>query len=45
MSDIKADYEVNNDNTKMALFYNLLRISNDIYTKAIKSTERINTFL
>ena len=45
MSDIKADYEVNNNNTKMVLFYDLLRISSDIYNKAIKSTKRINALL
>ena len=45
MSDIKANYEINNNNTKMVLFYDLLRISSDIYNKAIKSAERINTLL
>ena len=42
MSDINADYTVNNDNTKMVLFYSLLNICGQIYEKAGKYETIIN---
>lgn len=42
MSDINVDYIVNNDNTKMVLFYSLLNICGQIYEKAGKHETIIN---